>query len=448
MDADTPTRAPGITRSSVWLAGGFALTAACLLGTDLVIIDTYGPGAHGRFTLALSVALAGALLCDLGLAGKAGVRAIVTLRGTRDRALGAAIGRMMMVVLLAGLLGALGLNLLAGVLGPALAPDAFELRQASIWLFAGAGVRACAMVFVGFERMAFVAVLGVLAEASRLGWSLACAAMTLDMRYLYLGFSLTWVVALLVCMACVAVMLGRAGVRLVWWPIDARLALRAARDGLAYLPPLLTHQALGPALYLAVGLTLTLRGGGDSDAADVVSVLRISLGLALVLGIASQALATSLFPAAARRAAAEGAAALRPTLLRALRALAVVGAAVLVAYLVLGRWALGWLDPGPQQTLYSEPGYAALIVFTIAVALDGLRLQADQVLMATGRVRTVVRGELLKFGLVVVGAVLIAGLAGPWRALGFVPLLVCFVLMVIALRRIMRAFDVVKPAPD
>lgn len=436
--------APGVARGSVWLAGGFALAAACLLLTDLVIIEAYGPGAHGRFTLALSLALGGALLCDLGLASKAGVRAIATMRERRDRALGTTIGRMMMIIMLAGIAAAVAMNLLAGVLGPAMGLDAFALRQASIWLFAGAGVRACAMVFVGFERMAFVAVLGGLAEGARLGWALLCGALALDVRYLYLGFSATWIAALLVCMGCVMVMLGVRGVRVRWWPIDAALAWRTVRDGLAYLPPLLTHQALGPALYLSVGLTLTLRSADGQDPADIVSVLKVSFTLALVLAIASQALATSLFPAAARRVAAEGPAALRPMLVKAASMLAAIGVVVLAVYLAAGRWALGYLDPNPDLPLYAGLGYYALIIFTIAVALDGLRLQADQVLLATGRVRVVMRGEVLKLAAVVLGSVLIAGLAGALPALGFVPLLVCFVLMGFALRRMMRAFDAVK----
>ena len=396
------TVSSSLARNSVVLTAGFAVTALLLLLNDLVVIDIYGPSVHGRVTLALSLAIAGYLLCDLGLASKAGVRTIAQLRATGSQGLGVTIGRMVTTLLLIGLLASIAMSIASPWVAGRLGLDAFELRQASIWLFAGAGIRACAMVFIGLERMAFVAALGVLAEGARLVWTLLCGGLAFDVRYLYLGWSATWVVSLLVCMGCVAVLLGAHGVRIVWWPppaeVERSLRWREVRDALPYLPPLLTNQALPPLLIVLAGFALGWRGVAETEAADQLSVLRVCIALAMVVRMVSQAIATSLFPLVARRAADAGAGRLADLLRpfhRSVLVLAMLSVGALVVYALLGAWGLGLIDRLNGTTIYTS-GYAALLILTAAIAIDSYRLQADQLLMGIGDVRVVMVGELLK----------------------------------------------------
>ncbi|MHC4208432.1 MAG: lipopolysaccharide biosynthesis protein [Planctomycetota bacterium] len=391
-----------IARNSLVMTAGFTVTSGFMFLTDLAVIHAYGPTAHGQVTLALSVAIMGALLCDLGLASKAGVRTIASLRAAPGPQLGSSVGRSMTTLLIAGLLAAVVLNVAVPVLATQLDVPPFALRQASIWLFAGAGMRAAAMVFTGFERMVYVAVLFAIAEGARLCWTVLCELLNLDVTYLYTGWSAIWLGSLVVSMACVATLLRRMGVRIDWWPYRLREAARETWRGLAYLPPMLTNQALPPLLFLLVGFTLDAQGTDASGAADRLSVLKVCFSLALVLRIVSQAMATSLFPVVARQSSVPGEAGLGPALERSfglsVRVLAMCAAGALALFVVLGRPGLGLLDAFNGTSIYVT-GLPTLLILTVAVAVDSYRVQVDQLLMGTRHVRVVVIGELAKTAL-------------------------------------------------
>lgn len=403
-----PGASSSVARNSVVMMAGFFVTSGFLFLTDLAVIDVFGPAGHGRVTLALSVAIIGALLCDLGLASKAGVRTIAALRGEGAVVeLGHTVGRLMVTLLACGLAAAVVVSAAAPLLASLLHVDAFALRQASIWLFSGAGVRACAMVFIGMERMIYVAVLGSLAEGARFGWTLVCGLLSLDERYLYLGWSATWLASMLVSIGCVAVMLGAMRVRIAWWPYHAGRALREVGRGLAYLPPMLTNQALPPLLFLLVGLSLQWMRISADDATARLSVLKLCFSLALVLRIVSQAMATSLFPVVARQSAGAGGSpsdgpTLDPALLRMLggtvRVLALCAVGAMGLFIAIGPWGLAWWDARQGTVLYAH-GLPTLLLLTAAVAIDSYRVQVDQLLMGTRHVGTVVVGELTKTAL-------------------------------------------------
>jgi len=408
-----PGRRSSVARNSVIMTLGFVLTSGFLFLNDLSVIEVFGPAVHGQVTLALSVAIFGAMLCDLGLASKAGVRTIAALRGRGSTGeLGAAVGRLLVTLIVTGLLAAAAVNLASPVLAAWLAVEPFALRQASIWLFAGAGVRAAAMVFIGFERMLYVAVLGALAEGARFVWTLLCGLLLLDERYLYLGWSATWLASMLASMACVAVMGAGLGVRIAWWPYRLREAGREAVRGLAYLPPLLTNQALPPLMFLLVGLTLAWRGTPGDEANARLSVLKLCFSLALVLRIVSQAMATSLFPVVARQGVDTVSPHLRRTLGHTVRVLALGAVGALGGFIALGPWALAWWDARQGTALYAE-GLPTLLLLTAAVAIDSYRVQVDQLLMGTRYVGVVVVGELVKTALLIVLIPL-----GAWWAAG------------------------------
>jgi len=413
-----PGRRSSVARNSVIMTLGFVLTSGFLFLNDLAVIEVFGPAAHGQVTLALSVAIFGAMLCDLGLASKAGVRTIAAMRGRGGTGgLGAAVGRLLVTLIVTGLLAAAAVNLVSPVLAAWLAVEPFALRQASIWLFAGAGVRAAAMVFIGFERMLYVAVLGALAEGARFAWTLLCGLLALDERYLYLGWSATWLASMLASMACVAVMCAGHGVRIAWWPLRLREAVREAVRGLAYLPPLLTNQALPPVLFLLVGLTLEQRGTPGDEATARLSVLKLCFSLALVLRIVSQAMATSLFPVVARQNVDTFSPALSRTLGNTVRVLALGAVGALGLFIALGPTALAWWDARQGTALYAA-GLPTLLLLTAAVACDSYRVQVDQLLMGTRFVGVVVLGELVKMALLIVlipAGVLLAASAG-WTA--------------------------------
>ncbi len=407
-----PGKHASVARNSVVMTLGFVLTSGFLFINDLAVIEVFGPVVHGQVTLALSVAIFGAMLCDLGLASKAGVRTIAALRGhANDQELGAAVGRLMVTLMVVGLLAAVLLSVASPMLAGWLGAEPFALRQAAIWLFAGAGVRACAMVFIGFERMMYVAVLGALAEGARFGWTLLCGLLALDERYLYLGWSATWLASMLGSMACVAVMLAAGGVRIAWWPYRIGAAIGEVRRGVSYLPPILTNQALPPVLFLLMGLTLQWHGTPGDEATARLSVLKLCFSLALVLRIVSQAMATSLFPVVARRSAG-GAAdqpldpALRRTLGSTVRVLALCAVVALGGFIALGPLGLAWWDARQGTTLYLT-GLPTLLLLTAAVAIDSYRVQVDQLLMGTRFIGVVVVGEgvkmLLLLGLIPLG---------------------------------------------
>lgn len=439
-----PPQSPSAALNSAVMMVGFVAASAFMFLTDLAVIKGYKQEGHGQITLVLSVALIGAILCDVGLASKAGVRTIASLRGSDPARLGEAVGRLLVTLLGIALLAAVIVVIASGPLGAKLGAPAFPLRQAAIWLFAAAGVRACAMVFIGFEKMAYVAVLTSLSEAARWLWTLICAMLGLKIGWLYVGWSVTWLGSLLITFAAVMVMLARQRVVLLFLPVQLGKALSELWCGLAYLAPMMSAQALAPVTFLLVGLVIE----AQSDGAGRVSVLKICFSLAMIMRVVSQAMATSVFPLVARRSAMSTGIgscgvptvpidpALIGTLRQAVRAIGLVASGMIAGFIALGPLGLGWVDALNDTAVSYTTGLPTLLILTVAMAVDCYRVQVDQLLMGTGYVRIVLIGECVKvvamLGLIPLGAVLAPDrpdvgaalavlvcvtLVGVWRAL-------------------------------
>ena len=391
----------GILANSVLMAVGFAVAGGLTLLTELALVAGYGLEGHAQVTLALSVAILGAILCDLGLASKAGVRMIAQLRETGDPGLGEAVARLLFILLAAALSLSAVVWLGLGGLAARLGIDGPVWGHVACWLTAGALVRAGVMVFIGFERMAYVAVLTVFWEVVRLLWVCACLWMGWGVQGLYWGWSVAWssCAALGLALAWRLVRRGGGKPRLV----GTKRLLHDAVRGLPYLVPMLSAQALAPLTFLLVGALLAARGTGEES----VSVLKICFSLAVTMRVVSQAIATSLFPVVARRsvraATGEGGAVpidmgLRVVVGDAVRVLAVVASGMLVGFVVLGGLGLSWLDAlGDGQGAYAA-GLSALLLLTLAIGADCYRVQIDQLLMGSGRPTGVAVGEALKLG--------------------------------------------------
>lgn len=389
----------GILANSVLMTLGLVSANALMLTTDLGLIWGYGPQLHGQVTLALSVAALGAILCDIGLASKAGVRLIAQLRGKAGDGLGEAVGRLGTILLTVATLAAGVIWLGSGPLFDRLGIDTSVAGHVACWLLAVSVMRVGTMVFIGFERLAFVAAVITFGEVLRLGWLGVCLAAGWGLDPLYWGWSVSASGTGLLSLLIAYRLLSREGVR-IRLRGGSRLLIDAVR-GLPYLVPMLSAQALSPLTFLLVGIVLA--AGPSSEA--TISVLKVCFSLAMIMRVVSQAIATSLFPVVARRSARDDADApessridseLLSTAAHGVRVMAFIASTMLVGFVVLGGLGLSWLDAlGGGEGAYSA-GLSALLLLTIAIGADCYRVQVDQLLMGSGRPGGVAVGEAVK----------------------------------------------------
>ena len=376
----------------------------CLLLGNLGIIRFYGQPVHDRVVLVFSAAWLLMVLSDLGLASKAGVRAIARRRSTEPQTLGKLLSGLMVVQAAAGVLLAAGMIALAGPVSAMWADvQASSVRLAGTWVAAFVVMRVAVMTAVGFERMADVLVINPTAEVAKLTWVVVCGLAGLEVEWVFVGWTGAYALAAVVAVGRMRGLLRRFGVHLR--AVTAREALGLARSALPYYVSHLGLFGLAPAVQLMIGLW---RGSAEGQ----TSIFQVCFSLALMSRLVSIPVSTALLPRVAwTDASAEAGHEDTSAVLRQIvRLLALVGTFVFAACWALGGSVLGALY-GAQYGAH----LSVLLVAALAVGLEGYTQQLDQILMAMHDAPVVARTEGLKYLLLLGGAVL---LVPEYKALG------------------------------
>ncbi len=400
---DTSTSKPGtrLAANVAYVTVSFVVTSACMFVTDLLIIAGYGRGRHDQATVLLSVAVLGAVLCDLGLASKAGVRRIARSRSDSPELVGPTVGLLLVTLGVAAVGVGAVVGLGAGWFTAVIHEPTSLIRQSAVWLMAGAGIRVCAMVSISFERMANLILISSATEVLRLIWTAACVAGGWPMAWLYAGWTVAWVAALMLCIVVTIRLLTREKIRLAFACTPKQIA-GVVREGLPYQMTMLSAQGMPAIVFLLVGALLT-----GEESIGQVSVLRVTFSLAMVMRIISQSMATSLFPVVARVKAGGGGVSLATTFDHMVSVLGVAVTGLYAGFWAFGRTGLAWIGPEYVQ------GWPALMVLTLAMGVECYRVQIDQLLMGDRYVWTVAWLEFFKLVLV---SSLVATVAVAWGA--------------------------------
>jgi len=364
------------------------VTSACMFATDVLVIAGYGQSRHGQVTLLVSIAALGTILTDLGLGSKAGVRLIAQSRSANPLLLNSTVGLILVTlgITAVGVAAAVGLG--AGWLAQWVHVPSNFIRQAAVWLLAGAGIRACAMVAIGFERMANLIIITSTAEILRLIWTVLCVSAGVSAEWLYPGWTAAWLLALVLGIAVTIPLLIREDVRPTFHTTPKKIA-NLIYQSIPYQVTLIATPGLPAITLLLMGILLTREASVGQ-----VSILKVTFSLAMIMRIISQSMATSLFPVVARVKAGNSGQTLTHTFNQLVAVLGVVVTGMYAGFWALGQTALGWIGPDYAQ------GWHALLVLTVAMGIECYRVQIDQLLMGDRFVWVVVWLELLKLILV------------------------------------------------
>lgn len=366
----------------------FVVASACMFATDLLVIKGYGRGCHDQVTVLVSMMAIGVLLADLGLASKAGVRLIAQNRSTDRSLLPSTVGSLVLTLgFTAAIIGG-GIVMGAGWLTEWFHGPAYLLRLAAVWLLAGAGIRACAMVSFGFEQMSNLVLISGSAEVLRLGWAAVCVACGWPAEWLYVGWTAAWLLALLLGIGATKRLLEREGVRPVFRSTWARISGMIV-EGAPYQVSMITAQGLPAVVLLLVGGLLT-----DESSVGQVSTLRVVFSLAMIIRIVSQSMATSLFPLVARVKAVGNNQSVGGLFNQLIGLLGAVATGLYAGFWALGQTVLGWIGPDYIQ------GWYPLLVLCVAMGIECYRVQIDQLLMGDKYVKLVAWLEVLKLILI------------------------------------------------
>ncbi len=385
-----------LTGNIVCLTISGVVGSMCLFLANLAIIRFYGQRVHDGLVWVISAAGVLMLVNDLGLASKAGVRAIARGRATGSGDLSETVSILAVVLAAAGVVLAAGMIALAGPISQ-LRPDvtATSVRLAGTWVLAFAVVRTSMMVAIGFERTFDVLLLTAAVQVGKLAVVLACGVAGLAPRRILLGWTVVYALAAVLAAVRLRGMARRFALRLTAAGVTIRRAAGQVRQAVPYYVSYLGVFALAPATILLIGLWHPGRGGQGS-------LFQVGFTLALVSRMLSVPIATALFPAVARSHAGRGGErAHAGDVGRLVRLLAVVGTGLYAAYWAAGGMLLAGLYGGEYAA--AAP---VLLILAAAIGADSCSQQFDQVLMATGRAGLVAWLEGAKYALLLVGAVL------------------------------------------
>jgi len=366
----------------------------CLFLANLAIIRFYGKGIHDGVVWVVSMAGVLMLVNDLGLASKAGVRAIARGRAGASGDLSETVTVLAVVLAAAGAALAVGLIALAGPLAR-LRPDvtAASVRLAGTWVLAFAVVRIAMMVALGFQRAFDVLLLTVAVQAGKLACVLACGAAALEARWVLVGWTGVYVLAAALAIVRLRGLGRRFGLGFVAAAVTVRRAMGQLRRAGPYYVWYLGAFAVFPVTALLIG---AFHGSG----AGQISLFQVGFVLALASRLLSVPIATALFPAVAGSHAGPGTdrGDTAEVLGRLTRLLAVAATGLYAAY---------WAGGGPLLAGLYGDGYAGalpvLLILAVAVGAESCAQPFDQVLMATGRAGVVAWLEGGKY-LLLVGA--------------------------------------------
>ena len=389
-----------------YLTLGQVVANVCLFLANLAIIHFYGPAMHGGVVLIVSAASLVIVLSDLGLASKAGVRAIARQRETDPAGLSRIVSGLVTVQIVVAVILGGALMLLAGPLAahwPQL--EAWPLRLAGTWVILYAITRAYMMIAIGLEHMAGVLAISVIQEVPKLLVVIAVGVAKLDVIWIYAGWTASYVISLAVAGFGTYRLEHQFAIRVRPWLGTMGQTLRMLREALPYYVPYLGVFGLPFVMQLAIGFW-------HPQQRDQVSIFQVCFALALVSRMVAVPIATALFPRVTRIDASAGAdhGQTADMLDQAGRWLGLMGTFLFAAY-----WAFG----SPAMTLVYGPTYAlalpTLLILTAGIALENYAEQLDQILMAMNYVRIVAWLEAMRY---IVLAGLAIWLVPAYRALG------------------------------
>ncbi|MHC4718722.1 MAG: oligosaccharide flippase family protein [Planctomycetota bacterium] len=338
-DAGEPTTsAGGLAANIAYLTTAQIFANLCILLTNLAVIRCYGQAAHGGVVLVVSTVGLFMLVSDLGLASRAGVRAIARLRATDPTALAGTVSGLVAVQLGFAAVLAAGVVLLAGPMArmePRL--DVPALRLAGTWILAFAIARASLMLFWGFERMRGVLLVNPVRELARLVWVPVCWASGLGVYWVFVGWTAAHLLTCLTAGLGVRSLARRAGLQIRPRRTTLAQALRIAAGGLPYYVPFLGLFGLPLVMPLAVGLL-----GGTRDN---VSTVQVCMALALLPRLLATQIGNAVFPrmSAIQAGARPDQAGTAALLVRSGRLVCLISTFVFAAYAALGADVLGAL---------------------------------------------------------------------------------------------------------
>ena len=362
----------------------------CLFAINWILIRAYGDRFHGTTAWVVSVVGLAMIVSDLGL-GKAGVRRIARQRASRPDQLGETISSLIVIRSAMGIIIAIAMFVAAGSIAEirtSVGPQ--MIRLAAVWVGLISLVRAYMMIPIGFERTAYLMVTTPLFHLGRGIWVLVCVLFGLGLTWLMAGWAAAAVIT-----ACVTIWtIGRTKT----FGINVRaktLAIRNAPEIIAHAIPyhLPNISLLGQAfiMQLVIGYWHRQTPGGQID---TISLFQVAYTLAVVSRLLSGPISSAMMPRIAHTDASPNANhdLTAAVLQQVTRLLGLAATLIFAVY-----WTIG---PQLLEAVYN-PGYvaamAAMLLLTVAVALDNYNQQLNGVLMAMRHIHVVAWLEIPRY---------------------------------------------------
>jgi len=391
---DIPQHPPDRQASGRTLASGIAyLTLAglamnvCLFLVNLALIHVYGKAVHGGVAWLVSVAGIAVGLSDLGIASAAAARSIARRRAEDASDLGRTVATWMTLQMLLGIVAAAGAAVLAEPLaGLCKGVSAADLRIGALWILGLTGIRACAMVAVGFEAMRESLLMSPVAELARLLAVLAAWAAGAPIRWLLIAWAGCYALSIAVSAWRVRALTRRAGVKVRFSAVRPVGLAAAAAEALPYYVPFLGLFCLPFAAQVMVGI---------SWPREQISIFQVCFSLAMTVRLVSAPIAGAILPRVAHIDASHADHSQTGDVLRqSARLLGSVS-----TLLFAGAVALA----GPVMRILYGPAYAdnvdTLLVLLAFGAVDSYAMPLDQVLKATRHVGLVAALEAARYAI-------------------------------------------------
>jgi O-antigen/teichoic acid export membrane protein len=399
------SRAPGTDiRNGAYLFVAEFVSNAGMFLTAIVLARSLGIAMYGSFSVLLGIVNAAAIAVDLGMPTSLTRKtASLFARGTPHNLIAAEISGYHWTMLAAATVGAVAC---AGVLYSVSSQCAFpltflQMALVSTWIFCPVLLKGFAAVFNGANSMKWSMVLSLVPEPLKL---LFVAAAFVLLSANAGNAVLAWTVASWCTCIFIAVLgTNRLNTLVPYW-----CALRAPgytflhiRESAGYFIPFLGVTLMPNAILLILGSF-----GLKNDAAFFSAAVSISSASYLVFW----PLHRTLLPSITHRFETGNGYPPRALLATVLSNINFVNCAIVLTFLALGKIIFTF-----TYGAAFVPSWHLLIILSIANFFETTRMLIDPVLYGAGKVTLVSHIELLRYALVIPGAVLAAHL---WGATG------------------------------
>lgn len=376
--------------NAVWLTLAAMVVGGTRFGTNWWIAREFGAAMHGRFAVVFQLISMVVVFGELGIATTYGVGRIAAARASADRGMQRLVNGLAAALILVH--GATLILLLVACLPLAFAFDVpIELLvPASFWLIGFGLYRVAMMVTSGFERTDLALVATLIFYGAWIGWLVTGMRRGVDLTVLVTGWA--WILPVAGAAGCAAVtpLMRFRGMRWRVCPGAVVEALTLIARAVPYgLPMAGTFAVPGVACLLLAAVADPVQ----------VSYFQICYSVAIVAYLVAVPFATAALARWSRLHVDDAAPAdAAPALLAAgVRLCGGVALAALALHALCGPHVLGWID-----TVYADQ-VTLLLALAAGVALDAVRMLLDQLLLARGVVREVVRLEPVRYA-VLLGA--------------------------------------------